>query len=155
MKKYLKIIVPLICVLVVFITFFMLFDIKNKVEDSYYGKNSIELNEGKDEEITKNNNDENTSVENEIVESTTNTVNQNLTKEEEVLEDEDNYSKSKLDEAKKLVQKEWGEDNTVYFTNEGFNSEGLYMVAVRDKTSTAVKNYFKVNLETKKVMIDY
>ncbi|MBR3697175.1 MAG: hypothetical protein IKM97_02755 [Clostridia bacterium] len=154
MKKYLKIIVPLICVLVVFITFFMLFDIKNKVEESYYGTNSIELNEGKDEEITKNNNDENTSVENEIVESTTNTVNQNLTKEE-VLEDEDNYSKSKLDEAKKLVQKEWGEDNTVYFTNEGFNSEGLYMVAVRDKTSTAVKNYFKVNLETKKVMIDY
>lgn len=161
MKKGLKIIVPLICIIIVGITFYMIYDIRNKVEEINYGTNDIEVNEVEEEikveieNIVEENDDTNT-VENE---TSTNTVVANTTDtntvQEEVSDDEDAYSKNKLDLAKSLVQKSWGEDSTVYFTNEGINSEGLYMVAARDKTSTAVKNYFKVNLNTKKVEVDY
>lgn len=161
MKKGLKIIIPLICILIVGVAFYMIFDIKNKVEEVNYGTNDIEVNEIEEEikieaeNIIEENEDTNT-VENETSTNTavSNTTDTN-TVQEEVSDDEDAYSKNKLDLAKSLVQKSWGEDSTVYFTNEGINSEGLYMVAARDKTSTAVKNYFKVNLDTKKVEVDY
>ena len=161
MKKSIKIIIPLICILIVGVAFYMIFDIKNKVEEVNYGTNDIDVNEVEEEikieaeNIIEENEDTNT-VENETSTNTavSNTTDTN-TVQEEVSDDEDAYSKNKLDLAKSLVQKSWGEDSTVYFTNEGINSEGLYMVAARDKTSTAVKNYFKVNLRTKKVEVDY
>ena len=161
MKKSIKIIIPLICILIVGVAFYMIFDIKNKVEEVNYGTNDIEVNEVEEEikieaeNIIEEKEDTNT-VENETSTNTavSNTTDTN-TVQEEVSDDEDAYSKNKLDLAKSLVQKSWGEDSTVYFTNEGINSEGLYMVAARDKTSTAVKNYFKVNLDTKKVEVDY
>lgn len=161
MKKGLKIIIPLICILIVGVAFYMIFDIKNKVEEVNYGTNDIDVNEVEEEikieaeNIIEENEDTNT-VKSETSTNTevTNTTDTN-TVQEEVSDDEDAYSKNKLDLAKSLVQKSWGEDSTVYFTNEGINSEGLYMVAARDKTSTAVKNYFKVNLDTKKVEVDY
>lgn len=164
MRKSLKIIVPLICVAVVAITFYMIHDIRNKVEQANYGTDDIEVaDENIQEEnvVQENNVEENIVKENVVSENTTveeentNTAVTNTTLKEEVTEEEDSYSKTKLDQAKNLVEKTWGKDDTVYFTNEGINSDGLYMVAVRDKTSTAVKNYFKVNLETKKVQIDY
>lgn len=156
MRKYLKYIVPIVCVLVVIITFYMIFDIRSKVEEQYYNTDDIvaEENEVYEENIVEV---ENTVEEENIVSENTTSENtvSNTASKEEVSEEEDSYSTKKLDEAKALVKKAWGEDDTVYFTNEGLNSEGLYMVAARDKTSTAVKNYFKVNLETKKVQVDY
>lgn len=156
MRKYFTIIVPLICVAVLAITFYMIFDIKGKVEEENYGTENIEVNEVEEDLIIDEQNiiDQNTVVEeeNEIPEET-NTVNNTIVKEE--VSEEDRYSKTKLDEAITLVKDAWGEDDTVYFTNEGLNSEGLYIVAARDKTSTAVKNYFKVNLDNKNVKIDY
>lgn len=159
MRKYLKYIVPVVCVLVVIITFYMIFDIKAKVEEQNYNTDDIAVNEVenevKNEAEIENVVEENTVEEEKIENTVSNTTSQNTTSKEEVSEEEDKYSTRKLDEAKALVKKAWGDDNTVYFTNEGLNSEGLYMVAARDKTSTAVKNYFKVNLETKKVQVDY
>lgn len=158
MRKYLKYIVPIVCVLVVIVTFYMIFDIKSKVDEQYYNTDNIVVdeNEVEDENVVEVENtveDENVVEENTLPQDT-NTVENTLSKEE-VSEEEDSYSTKKLDEAKALVKKAWGDDDTVYFTNEGLNSEGLYMVAARDKTSTAVKNYFKVNLDTKKVQVDY
>lgn len=159
MNKKLKIIVPIVCVLVVIIAFYMIFDIKGKVEEKNYGTNNIEVNNTVDNENTTA--EENVVDEENIVEKN-NTISENTTIEkvnttdkEEVSEEEDIYSSTKLDQARDLVKKSWGDDDTVYFTTEGVNSDGLYMVAVREKSSTAVKNYFKVNLETKKVEIDY
>lgn len=156
MRKYLKYIVPVVCVIVVIVTFYMIFDIKSKVEEQYYNTDDIVVdeNEVEDENVVEEENivdEENVVEENTTVENTVT----NTSSKEEVSEEEDSYSTKKLDEAKALVKKAWGDDDTVYFTNEGLNSEGLYMVAARDKTSTAVKNYFKVNLDTKKVQVDY
>ena len=153
MRKYFKFIVPIICIVVVIITFYMIFDIRSKVEEVNYGTEDIELNEEKEDVIVEEQNvvEENTDLEDKNEdENATNT-----SQKEEISEKEDRYSKEKLDEAISLVQKAWGEDSTVYFTNEGLNSEGLYMVAARDKTSTTVRNYFKVNLDNKSVQVDY
>lgn len=156
MRKSLKIIVPIICVIVVIITFWMIFDIRDRVEEVNYGTNDIEVNKVvESEEVEENVVEEDNTVVEETANTTTNTVLDTNTVNEEVSTDDDVYSKNKLDQAKNLVQKAWGEDDKVYFTNEGINSDGLYMVAARDKTSTAVKNYFTVNLETKKVQVDY
>lgn len=161
MRRNLKIIVPIASVIVVIVTFYMIFDIRQKVEEVNYGTNDIEANEVIDFEDENEVESENIVVENTTVDNTTVTENTNTTSDknttvkEEVSEEEDTYSKNKFDQAQSLVEKAWGKDDNVYFTNEGVNSEGLYMVAVRDKTSTAVKNYFKVNLDTKKVEIDY
>lgn len=158
MKKYLKIVIPIVCVLVVIITFYMIFDIRNKVEEVNYGTNDIEVenvvNEDDDENIVDENVVEDDNTEEPTNETTNNTDN-NTTTNEEVSNEDDVFSKNKLEQAKELVKKAWGKDDTIYLTNEGMTSDGLYMVAVRDKTSTAVKNYFKVNIETKKVEVDY
>ena len=158
MNKKVKIAVPIVCVLVVGITFYMIFDIKNKVEKINYDTNNIEAENTVEENIIDDENivDEKNTVTNET--SKENTVANNTVAQpssEEVSEEDDAYSTKKLDEAKYLVKKAWGDDDTVYFTTEGVNSEGLYLVAAREKSTTNVKNYFKVNLETKDVDVDY
>lgn len=160
MKKYLKFIVPSICILVVAITFILLFNMQNKVEEAS-SKNDIEAenvvleNEVSEENIVEENNianeimeDENTSIDNT-------TEKENSVHDEVVSSDEDRYSENRQKKAIDLVKSHWGEDSTVYFTNEGINSDEEYVVAVRLKSSTAVTNYFKVNIETGKVEIDY
>ena len=159
MNKKLKIIVPLVCVLVVIIAFYMIFDIKGKIEEKDYGTNDIVVNNTVEAENIV---EENTVLEENVVEENNVEMENTAVKskpqdngKEEISEEDDLYSNSKLDQARDLVKKAWGDDDSVYFTTEGVNADGLYMVAVREKSSTSVKNYFKVNLETKKVEIDY
>lgn len=154
MRKALKFIVPGVCILVVVITFYMIFDIQNKVEQKQYGTDYITA-----ENVVQNKNI--TNIENTNIENTTENTNilnnsQNIIEDDNVVsEDEDKLSNSKQELAIELVKQYWGEDNSVYFTNEGVTSNGEYTVAVRQKTSTTVEDYFTVNLETKKVEIHY
>lgn len=61
----------------------------------------------------------------------------------------------KKQEAINLVKQKWGEDNSVTFRCDSINSSGEYIIAVVSKESASVKNYFKVNLDTQTVEIDY
>ena len=153
MKKALKFIVPGICILVVGITFYMIFDIQNKVEEKNYGTENIADN---DEEIEEENiTDSNTAnVEDEEVENNT-TEADNTVEDDNLMSEEDKSANSNQEKAINLVKEYWGEDSSVYFTNEGTNSKGEYIVAVRQKTSTTVDDYFKVNIETEEVEVDY
>lgn len=148
MRKWLKFIVPGICIFVVAITFFMLFDMQNKIEKEKYGVENIDSS---DETNTIQNlvNTNVSDIENK------NEVNNIIEEEHVVDEEEDKFSKTKQEKAIDLVKEYWGEDSTVYFTNEGINSNGEYMVAVRKKTSTTVEDYFKVDIEKETVEIDY
>lgn len=67
---------------------------------------------------------------------------------------EDLSGSSEKEKAVTLVAKEWGEDSSVYFTNEGV-SNGLYIVAVRDKSNTSVKMFYKVDLKNNTVEVDW
>lgn len=61
----------------------------------------------------------------------------------------------KKQQAIDLVKQKWGEDDTVTFRCDSVNSKGEYVIAVVSKETASVKNYFKVNLNTKLVEIDY
>ena len=58
------------------------------------------------------------------------------------------------DKAIAMVAEEWGEDSSVYYTNEGISS-GYYIVAVRDKSNTSVKMFYKVDLTNHTVEVDW
>lgn len=151
--------------LVVVITFVLLFDMKNKASRIADSKNANEVNT---ENVVDNTNvvDDNTNtvdntvddntVDNETTENT-NTIPANVTAPQSAVTsgDDDKLAENKQNQAVELVKQKWGTDSKVYFTNESVKSNGEYIVAVRDKSSTEVKNYFKVNIETGTVEVDY
>lgn len=157
MKKWLKIVLPIICVLAVVITFVLLFDMKGKTEQTS-SENNINtaniISNTNTNTNTNTNENTNTVPENNSVENTT-TVSENTVEDAVMSGKDDRYAEDKQEKAIELVKKKWGEDDTVYFTNESVNSDEEYIVAVRQKSSTAVKNYFKVNIKTGTVTIDY
>lgn len=148
MKKYKKFIFPIICVLVVVITFALLFDLRNKVEEKNYNVNDIEVENIIDEENEIENEVSNTNVVNEISEN-------NTTNTSAYEEDEEIGSTSKIQEAINLVKEKWGNDNTVTFRCDNIKSNGEYVIAVVSKTSASVKTYFKVNLDKQTVDVVY
>ena len=108
----------------------------------------------------------NTTEENENTTSDNNTTNvesQNVT---EVVEqpvtnnqiyesDSDIGTTDKKQEAINLVKDVWGEDNTVMYRFDNITSDGKYIIAVVSLKTASVKNYFKVDLNTKQVEVDY
>ena len=66
MRKSLKILFPLISVIIVIITFYMIFDIKNKVEDINYGTNNIVVNEVIESDVKNTIDEENTVLNDDI-----------------------------------------------------------------------------------------
>lgn len=138
---------------------------ENKIDDSEYNyqydyedDNYITENENNiiDEEITNNtidnatSNTTNTNAKNTV--TNTNSVNNKNNVSTEETEEKNNVSDK--DKAIAMVQAEWGSDSSVYFTSEGI-SGGNYIVAVRDKSNTSVKMFYKVNLENNTVEIDW
>ena len=117
---------------------------------------NIHTNTNLNTNTNKNNTNENT---NKNVNNNTNvnnsnknvaSTNSNLNSEET----EDLDSVSDKEKAIKLVAEEWGEDSSVYYTNEGVSS-GYYIVAVRDKSNTSVKMFYKVDVNNNTVEVDW
>ena len=156
-KKILKYIIPILCVIVVGVAFYMIFDIKNKVDESLYNTDDISNVTNDDiveEDISNdiiNEVNEVHEIDNKVVENKVDTK----ADREAVEEKTDEGSTTKKQQAIELVKKEWGEDSSVSYRCETVNSKGEYVVAVIMKSSGSVKAYFNVNLETKSVQIDY
>lgn len=161
-KINIKILLPIICIIIVVITFVLLFDMKRKTnevsnssENSVKTENIIDTTNTNTNISLENMVDENT-VTNEVdeinVENTveTNTVQDNITSNSE-----DRYSENRQQKAIEIAEKYWGEDESIYFTNESVKSDDEYIVAAREKSSTEVKEYFKVNIKTKSVEVYY
>lgn len=62
---------------------------------------------------------------------------------------------NKKEEAINLVKSTWGEDNTVTFSCDSVTTEGEYIIAVTSLETATVRNYFRVNLSTKSVTVEY
>lgn len=170
MKKSVKIIIPIVICIIVAITIYMVFDIKNKVEKKSYSveyindeEEIIENNEIEVEEQEETNTIENTIIENIANENITqnNVVSKNETqknneKTTSIYEtDSDAGTTDKKQQAINLVKEKWGNDDTVTYRCDSVTSSGEYIIAVISKNSAVVRNYFKVNLETKSVVVDY
>lgn len=159
MKHYFKFVIPaLICIVVVFITFYMIFDIKSKVEDTYYNSDNIleeqNYTDNSEENLTIEQN--NTNIDNDIKNKvTSNDSTQSQTESPISDQNDEEGTTDKKQQAIDLVKAEWGEDNTMSFRCDSVTSNGEYIIAVISKSSATVKNYFKVNLTNKTVEIYY
>ena len=115
---------------------------ENIIANDIYSENKID--ENKAEEVENK-------VEEPIIENVTKVEPQGT-----VYESNSNVGTTdKKQEAINLVKQTWGEDDTVTFRCDSVNSKGEYIIAVVSKESASVKNYFKVNLNTNTVEVDY
>ncbi len=69
--------------------------------------------------------------------------------------DSDAGTTNKKEEAIELVKQNWGEDSTVTFTCDSITTDGEYIIAVTSLETATVRNYFRVNLSTKSVTVEY
>lgn len=54
---------------------------------------------------------------------------------------------SREERAIELVKQEWGDEDGVYFVNESIDSQGRYIVSVRDSATTSSIAYYKVDVD--------
>lgn len=155
MSRNEKIFIVIVLITIVIIVLFSVF--RKKDEPDISNENLIENNI--ENEIEKNEIDTNTFNENEVKNEIEETIIENITEVEPqgtVYEsNSDLGTTDKKQQAIDLVKQTWGEDDTVTFRCDSVNSKGEYVIAVVSKETASVKNYFKVNLKTKTVEIDY
>lgn len=168
-KFKIKIWLPILCVVVVGVTFYMIYDIQNKVDQltEYEDSNEVQ-NSISSENVVSENQVENAVVENEVtnenINQTTNAVINVTNTSKPVANTNTNNNKNNTSfnpgvtdqkqKAIELVKKEWGNDNSVDFLFDYVNEKNEYVVAVKDKATATVKYYFRVNLETGTVELD-
>ena len=80
------------------------------------------------------------------------TENEEESKNDNEVEDEEDISStetvtSKEQKAINLVKQAWGGDDGVYFSNESIDSQGRYIVSVRDKGTTNSLAFFLVDVD--------
>ncbi len=72
-------------------------------------------------------------------------------KEEENKVEEKDTASSKddsIESAKEIVKNNWGEDDSVYYSYDGLDKDGRYIICVRDKSTTKALFWYYVDLET-------
>lgn len=156
MSRNTKIIIAVILIILVIVICCFTFMKKDK-DDTKSNENVI-ANETAIENIVENS-VVNEIVENKIVEEKEEPIIENVTEvkpQGTVYESKtDTGTTDKKQEAIGLVKEKWGEDSTVTFRCDSVSSKGEYIIAVVSKETATVKNYFKVNLKTKTVEVDY
>lgn len=161
-----KIWLPILCIVIVAITFFMIHDMQRQIDNAGDIDNSKfsanEVVDGEDsiqaENVIENDvNDENVVEESNVVSNETsdktekkNTTVQNNTQSQPATAG----ITDKKQKAIELVKKEWGADDTVDYVFDYVNENGEYVIAVKDRATATVRYYFRVNLETETVELD-
>ncbi len=150
MRKVIKIGFPILCVVIIIGTFYLLNKLEKKVEGSI--EQSAEEGEETNTNIQSTNEAENITgnvtenvVENEVTYSTP-------IREDEEVQNEKNKNEQ---EAFKIAKDTFGEESdNYYYTNEGME-DNKYIVAIRYKDTTKVRIYYIVDLENKTAEIYY
>jgi hypothetical protein len=157
LNKILKL-VPILCVIAVIALFYMIFDMRKKIDESYYNVDIAENNETTNqtsytnvlEDIT--NDDEDINEEKEY-NSSSNTTSTDLSNLDIVTStDKTNDTTDKKLQAEQIVEKEWGYDDEVTFDCY-VNNVGEYIVSVTDIASGKVLVYYLVDLDTEEIVI--
>lgn len=74
----------------------------------------------------------------------TNTVKENENKNP----NKTNNTESNEEKAKKIVKSNWGEDDSVYYSYDGIDNNGRYIICVREKSTTKALYWYYVDIET-------
>lgn len=154
MKKFYKFIIIILCLIAVGVTFYLISKMNSEIETKKQSSNQNQIENNLETE-PKNIVEENqTAVENIVNEIENTITNENLSNETEEDDGDEFISiESSKNEAIRLVKEKWGQDSSVYFTNEENNGD-IFVVAVRSKETTAVECYYNVNIKEKTVEID-
>lgn len=72
----------------------------------------------------------------------------NVVENENSGNDNKTNNESKEEKAKKIVQENWGEDDTVYYSYDGIDANGRYIICVREKSTTKALYWYYVDIET-------
>ncbi len=160
MNKWIKIGFPILCVLVVVITFALLHNAQKKIDENGAANTTQkEVVEGKNE--TKKTENVVEEVENETANTAKNeeiksTVEKGGASSSSLYEKNNEAgSTQKKNEAIQMVKDNWGEDDTVTFRCDQVTGDGIYVIAVVQKQTGNVQNYFRVNLDENTVQVDY
>lgn len=98
---------------------------------------------------TNNTNEKNDIVENNTVEPEVNEVVNNIVEDEVETEKTENTNLSPEEQAKQIVKQNWGEDDdTVYYSYDGKDANGRYVICVREKDTTKALYRYYVDIET-------
>ncbi len=108
--------------------------------------NSIQTDSGKIENnINKvSNKDVDKKTENKAENTSSNEANNTIDNTEK---EEEPAVKTDLDKAIDLVKKDWGDDDTVYFAQDGKTDNGEFIICVRDNATTGARAWYSVNVE--------
>ena len=163
-----KIIGIIVCILLILIVVYYVKTSKNgsqNIVDQNTYNNLKEENIIEENTIIENTEANDNTINNTIKENTQNVtevqnavVQDNIVSspEKNIYESEkDVSSTNKKQEAINLVKEYWGADDTVTFSCDSVTSKGEYIIAVTSKSTASVSGYFRVNLETKSVEVDY
>lgn len=172
-----KILITLICIIIAVVLIVVAFRVSFAItrKNNETTNNTVQENKVKENKAVENTTIENESKnENKIVENkVVDNSNKNITNKvipanqsdpttgtsvapsSVVYESTDIGSTDKKQQAIELVKKQWGEDNTVSFRCDSVTSEGEYIIAVVSIETASVRNYFRVNINTKTVEVDY
>ncbi|MBQ9297878.1 MAG: hypothetical protein IJ223_02400 [Clostridia bacterium] len=157
MKKYIKIIIGIIIVILVVVGLFFLKneDVKETVNNSI-----VQSKEVKDAFNTikkEANNIINNTVDNTISEEVKNEAeNQNdevpaISNPENVTTNEQNNDEKAIN----MVKQDWGEDNNVTFKIDEKNENGKYVIGVVDKNTTRVLVWYEVDIRNNTLQEKY
>jgi beta-glucosidase-like glycosyl hydrolase len=151
MKKVVKIGFPIVCVIVVGGTFYLLNRASNKVDEA--SENALNtLNK-----VTQITNESVSNASNELTELSTedDEVYSYTVETEEEIQNKEKIAKENEEKAISLVKEKDGKRNEeVYYTNESSSDEG-YVIAVRRKSTTEAIIYYIVNIEKETVEVYY
>lgn len=130
-KTVKKSLIIIAIVIVLFAIIWLVYDmLKKDTVDTSSDTNIVDGNTGLDNII--NDLFENDMIENDVIGNEPDTTEKTTSKEEKAIE---------------LAKKKWGSTSGVYFSNEGINSDGRYIVSVRDGKSTSSLAFYLVDVE--------
>ena len=149
MKKNTKLIMFILVVVIVGLALFFIFQANQKVTENMENRENMNIQTN----TTIENNNTNQTVENvENTENTSNTLEGNIQEESESSEETDSMEESNTTDPKakaiEIVKKDWGEDDSVYFSYDGVNSDGKHIVGVRNKSDTTIRYWYDVDINT-------
>lgn len=112
-------------------------------EQNIITENVVEIDENNIEENSVSNEEEEQSAEMPQPEDT-----EEISKE--VIETEE----SNEEKAINIAKNDWGDDNSVYFSLGGKNSEGKYIVEVREEETTYLISTYIIDVNTEKFTVE-
>ena len=120
---------------------------KNEVNNIQNTSNTVKNISNNNENENKNeNNVTNNTVNNTVNETVENKANNTETNDKEKNEPDKTTEEGRRKIAENLVKEKWGTEEGVYFSTDGIDTTGKYIVNVRDINSTAVHGTYLVDI---------